>query len=103
MMEDSSSRSEAEIRMMIMDTTPMDMDNLSRLEDFDESLLVELRSVKDIFSAVMEKKAERKIPMLLMLLLMLEFKSNSMLALPLKMHPGGDHEQTSALICQSTW
>lgn len=103
MMEDSSSRSEAEIRMMIMDTTPMDMDNLSRLEDFDESLLVELRSVKDIFSAVMEKKAERKIPMLLMLLLMLEFKSNSMLALPLKMYPGGDHEQTSALICQSTW
>jgi hypothetical protein len=50
--QDSSSRSEAEIGMVLMDKAPMAMENESRLEDFDEGLLVELRSVKDIISAV---------------------------------------------------
>jgi len=83
--------------------TPMDMINLSSLWDFNESLLVELRSVKDIYSAVTSKDgknndvtAERKIPMLLMLLLMLELKSNWILVLLLKVNLERDRQQAHA-------
>ena len=78
-MQTSSSRSEADIRMTILYWIQLNIlqyvdmvDNVSKLEDFDESLLVELRSVKDFFSLVIGVIAERKIPMLLMLLLMLD-------------------------------
>ena len=78
-MQASSSRSEADIRMTILYWIQLNIlqdvdmvDNVSKLEDFDESLLVELRSVKDFFSLVIGVIAERKIPMLLMLLLMLD-------------------------------